>query len=167
MKLAAHCEPLLLGPAFAIDTVKGRSCLRLRLNSSSNSPPQMLWPPVPSPAGCTDSHSVASILGPALYALRVLRQTYTLLCEEAHSRSGEPSCGYGNGCGCVIAAPVHAAIAPVWKRLQLSRRDSCHSGQGGRYQDMGRTQGVASLHHEALDDSVEDDAVIVAILCMR
>ena len=51
IELETHCEPLLLGPAFAIDTVKGRSCLKLRLNSSSNSPPQMLWPPVPSPAG--------------------------------------------------------------------------------------------------------------------
>lgn len=46
----AHCEPLVLGPAFAMDTVKGLSWRRLRLNSSSNSPPQMLWPPVPSPA---------------------------------------------------------------------------------------------------------------------
>ncbi len=54
-----HCEPLLLGPALAIDTVKGRSCRRLRLNSSSNSPPQMLWPPVPSPAMYTALVAVA------------------------------------------------------------------------------------------------------------
>ena len=39
------------GPALAMDTVKGRSCRRLGWNSSWNSPPQMLSPPVPSPSG--------------------------------------------------------------------------------------------------------------------
>jgi hypothetical protein len=38
----ASCSP---GPAFAIETVKGRSCLRLRWNSSSNSFPQIEVPP--------------------------------------------------------------------------------------------------------------------------
>jgi hypothetical protein len=38
----ASCSP---GPAFAIETVKGRSCLRLRWNSSSNSLPQIEVPP--------------------------------------------------------------------------------------------------------------------------
>ena len=53
----AHWEPLVLGPALAMDTVKGRSWRRLRLNSSANSPPQMLCPPVPSPASHTrDGH---------------------------------------------------------------------------------------------------------------
>eukprot|EP00967_Tisochrysis_lutea_P084239 scaffold117647_cov32-Tisochrysis_lutea.AAC.2 len=32
-----NCEPLVLGPALAIDTVYGRSWRRLRWNSSSNS----------------------------------------------------------------------------------------------------------------------------------
>ena len=45
----AHWLPLVPGPALAIESVKGRSWRRLRLNSSENSPPQMLCPPVPSP----------------------------------------------------------------------------------------------------------------------
>merc|ERR1719152_9148 len=44
-----NCEPLVLGPAFAIERVKGLSCFKDLWNSSSNSPPQMLSPPVPSP----------------------------------------------------------------------------------------------------------------------
>ena len=43
-------EPLVPGPALAMESVKGRSCRRLLLNSSSNSVPQMLCPPVPFPA---------------------------------------------------------------------------------------------------------------------
>ena len=42
-------EPLVFGPALAMLTVYGRSCLKFRLNSSSNSPPQIDSPPVPSP----------------------------------------------------------------------------------------------------------------------
>ena len=41
--------PLVLAPAFAMLKVYGRSCLRFGWNSSSNSPPQMLSPPVPVP----------------------------------------------------------------------------------------------------------------------
>ena len=44
-----NCEPFVFGPALAMLTVYGRSCLKLRWNSSSNSPPQMDSPPVPSP----------------------------------------------------------------------------------------------------------------------
>lgn len=40
-----NCEPLVLGPLFAMETVKGRSCLRVLTNSSSNSPPQIDSPP--------------------------------------------------------------------------------------------------------------------------
>ena len=36
--LSTTCEPLVLGPELAIETVNGRSCLRFRSNSSSNSP---------------------------------------------------------------------------------------------------------------------------------
>ena len=43
-------EPLVLGPALAMLTVKGRSCFSDGWNSSSNSPPQMDSPPVPVPA---------------------------------------------------------------------------------------------------------------------
>merc|ERR1719440_68474 len=46
-----NCDPLVLGPALAIDNVKGLSCFKDLWNSSSNSPPQMLSPPVPSPCG--------------------------------------------------------------------------------------------------------------------
>src|ERR1700739_1398417 len=45
-----NCEPLVFGPALAILTVYGLSCFRDE-NSSSNSLPQMLSPPVPSPNG--------------------------------------------------------------------------------------------------------------------
>jgi hypothetical protein len=41
--------PFVLAPAFAMLKVYGRSCLRFGWNSSSNSPPQMLSPPVPVP----------------------------------------------------------------------------------------------------------------------
>ena len=34
-----NCEPLVLGPALAMDTVKGRSWRSFLSNSSSNSPP--------------------------------------------------------------------------------------------------------------------------------
>lgn len=43
--------PLVFGPAFAMLRMPGLSCFRLAWNSSSNSPPQMLSPPVPSPSG--------------------------------------------------------------------------------------------------------------------
>lgn len=43
-------EPLVLGPALAMLTVYGLSCLSVE-NSSSNSRPQILSPPVPSPRG--------------------------------------------------------------------------------------------------------------------
>lgn len=42
--------PFVLGPLLAMDSVKGRSCRRALENSSPNSAPQMLAPPVPSPA---------------------------------------------------------------------------------------------------------------------
>lgn len=42
--------PFVFGPALAILTVYGLSCFSV-LNSSSNSLPQMLSPPVPSPSG--------------------------------------------------------------------------------------------------------------------
>ena len=44
-----NCEPLVLGPQLAIDTVNGRSCLNLGWNSSWKSDPQIDVPPVPSP----------------------------------------------------------------------------------------------------------------------
>ena len=49
----APCDahPFVLGPPLAMLTMPGRSCLRLASNSSSNSPPQMDSPPVPSPLG--------------------------------------------------------------------------------------------------------------------
>ena len=50
IQVEAYWEPLVPGPAFAIDKVKGRSWRKLRLNSSSNWSPHMLCPPVPSPA---------------------------------------------------------------------------------------------------------------------
>lgn len=46
-----NCEPLEAGPALAILSVYGRSCLSVEWNSSSNSPPQMLSPPMPVPVG--------------------------------------------------------------------------------------------------------------------
>lgn len=46
-----NCEPLEAGPALAILSVYGRSCLSVGWNSSSNSPPQMLSPPMPVPVG--------------------------------------------------------------------------------------------------------------------
>ena len=52
-------EPLVLGPAFAIESVNARSCRKAGANSSANSLPQMLVPPVPSPAvalGQTDEN---------------------------------------------------------------------------------------------------------------
>lgn len=45
-----YCDPFVLGPALAILTVYGLSCLSVE-NSSSNSLCQMLSPPVPSPSG--------------------------------------------------------------------------------------------------------------------
>ena len=42
-------DPLVPGPELAMESVKGRSCRRLRLSSSANGSPQMLTPPVPSP----------------------------------------------------------------------------------------------------------------------
>jgi len=44
-----NCEPFVLGPALAMLSVYGRSCRSVGWNSSSNSPPQMLSPPVPIP----------------------------------------------------------------------------------------------------------------------
>lgn len=46
-----NCEPLVPGPPFAMLSVYGRSCLSVAWNSSSNSPPQMLSPPMPVPVG--------------------------------------------------------------------------------------------------------------------
>ena len=46
-----NCDPFVFGPALAMETVYGRSCLRSRVISSSNSPPHMETPPVPSPSG--------------------------------------------------------------------------------------------------------------------
>lgn len=46
-----NCEPLVPGPPLAILSVYGRSCLSVAWNSSSNSPPQMLSPPMPVPVG--------------------------------------------------------------------------------------------------------------------
>lgn len=44
-------------PALAMDRMPGRSWRSVGLNSSSNSPPQMDSPPVPSPAGQQQQHS--------------------------------------------------------------------------------------------------------------
>lgn len=46
-----NCEPLVPGPALAMLRVYGRSCLSVAWNSSSNSPPQILSPPMPVPVG--------------------------------------------------------------------------------------------------------------------
>ena len=46
-----NCEPFVFGPAFAMETVYGRSCRKSREISSANSPPQIDVPPVPSPSG--------------------------------------------------------------------------------------------------------------------
>uniref|UniRef100_A0A182VKX4 Secreted protein n=1 Tax=Anopheles merus TaxID=30066 RepID=A0A182VKX4_ANOME len=43
--------PFVFGPALAMLTVYGRSCLSVEQNSSLNSPPQIDWPPVPVPVG--------------------------------------------------------------------------------------------------------------------
>jgi hypothetical protein len=46
-----------------METVKARSCLSVRTISSSNSPPQILSPPVPSPFGsphCTYIHHIST-----------------------------------------------------------------------------------------------------------
>mmetsp|Transcript_9058 Transcript_9058/g.29940 ORF Transcript_9058/g.29940 Transcript_9058/m.29940 type:complete len:377 (-) Transcript_9058:1508-2638(-) len=51
LKVMKNWEPFVFGPAFAIETVKGRSCRSERWNSSSNSCPQIEVPPVPSPSG--------------------------------------------------------------------------------------------------------------------
>jgi len=48
-----NCDPFVFGPAFAMLTVYGRSCRSDGWNSSSNSPPQILSPPVPLPASST------------------------------------------------------------------------------------------------------------------
>jgi len=48
-----NCDPFVFGPALAMLTVYGRSCRSDGWNSSSNSPPQMLSPPVPLPAPST------------------------------------------------------------------------------------------------------------------
>jgi len=45
-----NCDPFVFGPALAMLNVYGLSCFRLE-NSSSNSRPQILSPPVPSPNG--------------------------------------------------------------------------------------------------------------------
>lgn len=42
-------DPLVFGPAFAILSVNGLSCFSVGWNSSSNSPPQIDSPPVPTP----------------------------------------------------------------------------------------------------------------------
>ena len=55
-----RCIPFVFGPPFAILTVKGRSWRKLWWNSSSNSPPQMLSPPVPSPAQHTHNAAATS-----------------------------------------------------------------------------------------------------------
>ena len=48
--------------------------------------------------------------------------------------------------------------------LFLHIKHTCeHLKEGNWY----RTQRVACLEHEALDDSVEDDAIVVAVLGMR
>lgn len=44
-------EPFVFGPALAELSVYGLSCLPKGENSSSNSPPQMLSPPLPVPVG--------------------------------------------------------------------------------------------------------------------
>jgi len=44
-----NCDPFVFGPALAMLTVYGRSCRSDGWNSSSNSPPQILSPPVPLP----------------------------------------------------------------------------------------------------------------------
>lgn len=44
-------EPFVFGPAFAEDSVYGRSCVPRGENSSSNSPPHMLSPLLPVPVG--------------------------------------------------------------------------------------------------------------------
>lgn len=46
-----NCELLEAGPALAMLSVYGRSCRSVGWNSSSNSPPQMLSPPMPVPVG--------------------------------------------------------------------------------------------------------------------
>ncbi len=115
----AHWLPLVPGPALAMDMVNGRSWRRLRLNSSANSPPQMLCPPVPSPArrapprpqrsrrdwvrvlpaarrraAPTGAHAPqAAVRGPAGAALRT----------HAEARTGAPS----------------SALAPERRRWQL------------------------------------------------
>ena len=45
------CEPLVLGPEFAIETTPAPVCLRSRLISSSNLPPKHDSPPRPVPVG--------------------------------------------------------------------------------------------------------------------
>ncbi len=64
--------PLVLGPALAILRVKGRSCRKLRSNSSWNSVPQMEVPPVPSPAH-NPACSVNLLYGPQLYCLAAMQ----------------------------------------------------------------------------------------------
>lgn len=64
--------PLVLGPALAILRVKGRSCRKLRSNSSWNSVPQMEVPPVPSPA-YSQARSVGLLCGPQQYSLAAMQ----------------------------------------------------------------------------------------------
>lgn len=67
-----NCEPLVPGPAFAILSVYGRSCLSVAWNSSSNSPPQILSPPMPVPVGspvwiikpCTQDKDLDTVYNP-------------------------------------------------------------------------------------------------------
>jgi hypothetical protein len=46
-----NCDPLVLGPAFAMLSVYGLSCFNIGWNSSSNSCPHIEVPPVPFPCG--------------------------------------------------------------------------------------------------------------------
>lgn len=60
--VTTHCEPLVPGPALAMDRMPGRSCRSALWNSSSNSPPQMDSPPVPSPVGVVEQVEVVVVV---------------------------------------------------------------------------------------------------------
>ena len=68
---------------------------------------------------------------------------------------------------CAHASPVHAVLELVQTIQTAVQEGPLQQRSQREVSDVGRTKGVASLHHEALDDSVEDDAVVVAVLRVR
>ena len=136
-----NCEPLVCGPALAIERVNGRSCLgtpgALPPNSSEKLRPQMEVPPVPSPSG-----------QPPVLILILFVKSVEEKGEEASQKTRWKRKRDGRR-KTLFLKPLWIKKNPKTKHLEK------------------RKEKALTLDHKPLDDSVEGQVVIIAVPAVR